>query len=301
MIKKLNWQFKKHSVLWIALAGILILFICSKALYQYFTGSHETPVEIIQVETIHVKEAPMLEVVNTIGNLTAEKEVTLKGVDHGRVQQILVESGSFVKQGTLLATIVGAPEVRAPFDGYLTDWQVKSGAIVERGESLVELVNTDRLELSYRIPENFAPKLDIGQTVEVSVSAFANRHFTGTVRFIAPIVDRKTHTILIRATVENPNQDLWPGMSAQVTQVLAVHPSALVIPEACLKLTLEGYEVFVVREGKIQKRAVEIGDRQNGRVHILSGVQLNEPVVMTRTNIIEEGKIVTQHDWSGDW
>src|SRR5689334_15474269 len=99
MTKKITGQFKKHRVLWMALAGICILLVFSKGLYQYFTKVGEQKPEALQVETIRVKTAGMPEVIDTIGMLTAEKEVTIKAITSGRVQQLLVGSGSFVKQG----------------------------------------------------------------------------------------------------------------------------------------------------------------------------------------------------------
>lgn len=292
--------FKKHYVLVIAVIGILLLLAASKALYQYLMPSQPI-IAPLQVQTIRVKEAPMPDLIGTVGTLTAKTELKIKAGASGRVQQLLVEAGSWVKEGTLLANIIAAPEVTAPFDGYLTDWQVKTGEYVTAGTELIELVNTDLLFLTYRVPEHYAGRLESGQTVQVSVKAFPSQIFEGTVHFISPVIDRKTYTILIRAIVKNPHQNLWPGMSAHVDHLLATHPKALVIPEACLMLTMEGYEVFVVADGKIQRRRVQVGEKQSGRVHIKSGLSLNEPVVLTRAGLIEEGSQAVANDWSGDW
>jgi len=291
---------KKHFIFWVALTGILILSYFAKDLYQYFSPS-ENQSGPLQVQTVRVKEASMPELIETIGTLTAEKELKMKAAGPGRVKQLLVESGSWVKEGTLLANIIAAPELRAPFDGYLTDWLVKLGEQVKEGTELVDLVDTETLSLTYKVPESYASQLDLGQAVQVSVKAFPDKIFEGTVRFISPVVDRKTYTILIRATVKNAGGDLWPGMSARVKQILATHPKALVIPEASLILTMEGYEVFVVAEGKIQKRKIEIAEKSNGKVRIISGLNLGEPVVLTRTFNVREGVPAAANDWTGDW
>lgn len=294
-------KLKKHSVLGIALGGILLLAFFAKDLYQYFGLSKEKASPALQVQTIRVKEASMPEWVETIGALTAEKELKLKAVGAGRIQQLFVESGTWVKSGTLLANIVAAPELRAPFDGYLTDWLVKAGEYVTPGMELIELVNTDILSLTYKVPESYAGRLEIAQPVEVSVRAFPNKTFQGFVQFISPVVDRKTYTILIKATVKNPDQNLWPGMSAHVKHILATHPNALVIPEACLVLTMEGYEVLVVTQDTIQKRKIEIGERNRGRVHVTAGLSLGEAVIMTRNNSVMEGTQAVAKEWTGDW
>ncbi len=300
-IKKIpSSYFRKHQILFIAVIGILILLGISKVLYQYFVPDKEIIVPL-QVQTIRVKEAPMSELIETIGTLTAKTELKIKAGASGRVQQLLADAGSWVKEGTLLANIIAAPEVRAPFDGYLTDWQIKTGEYVTAGTELIELVNTDLLFLTYRVPEHYAGRLEVGQIVQVSVKAFPDQVFEGVVHFVSPIVDRKTYTILVRAEVKNPHQNLWPGMSAHVSHLLTTHPNALVVPESCLILTMEGYDVFVVVEGKIERRTVEIGEKKNGRVHIKSGLNLNEPIVLVRTSLIEEGSQAKAVDWLGDW
>lgn len=294
-------KLKKRTTLSIALLGLLLLFWLSSHIYQYLSKPSELKNTLILGQTIKVKEAPMPEVIETIGSLTPKVELKIKASSPGRIQQLLVESGSWVKAGTLLANIIASPEVRAPFDGYLTDWLVKPGEYVASGTELVDLVNTDLLSLTYRVPEEFAGKLDLGQKVEVSVKAFPDKTFLGEVQFISPIIDKKTYTILMKADVKNPDQNLWPGMSAHVQHILAYHPKAIVIPESCLILSMEGYQVFVVHDGKIQKKTITIGERRGGRVHVLSGLNVGESVIMTRTSVMEEGSSVVAEDWTGDW
>lgn len=293
---------KKHQVTVLSVISILILCWMARLLYQFiYAPSKDAQGMPIIAQTVYIKEAPMPLLIETIGSLSALRELKLKAGSSGRIQHLNVESGSWVKAGTLLLNIIGAPEVQAPFDGYLSDWLVKPGEYVAPGSELVELVNTDILQLTYRVPEQFAAKLDLGQTVEVLVKAYPDKVFKGVVHFISPVVDKKTYTILIKATVLNPEQDLWPGMSAHVRHILETHPKALIAPESVLMVTLEGYEVFVLKEGIIEKRAVKIGSRREGRVELLSGVQLGEPIIITRTDLIKEGAKAETSVWEGDW
>lgn len=294
-------NLSKRQTMIIAVIGIVVLAGLSKLLYQYFGKPADMTPPPLLVQTIKVKEGPMPELIETVGSLTSKKHLKIKAGSVGRVQQILVESGAWVKAGTLLAHIIASPEVRAPFDGYLTDWQVKSGEYVAAGSELVDIVNTESLQLTYRVPEKYADKLEENQTVEVSVKAFPDKTFSGTVIFISPVVDRKTYTVLMKAEIKNPDQALWPGMSAHIKHILTNNPNALVIPEACLNLTMEGYEVFVVLEGKLQKRAVTLGARRAGRVQILSGLHLNDSIILARTTMMEEGSAVTATEWTGEW
>jgi len=294
-------KIQKRPILWAAIIGIVVLLGFSKAIFQFFMAPAVLPPLAIEVQTVRVKTAEMPVLIETVGTLTAKDELSMKAVGDGKVQQLVAEAGSYVKEGTLLAKIIPGLEVRAPFNGYLTDWLVKPGEYVTSGTVLIELVNTESLSLSYKVPESYSSKLNLDQIVEIAVKAFPERLFEGRVKYIAPVVDKKTFTILIRATIDNAGQDLWPGMSGHVRHLLANHPEALVIPESSLVLTMEGYEVFIVQNGKIEKKSITIGTRRQGRVEILSGLNKEDSVVLTRTGVITEGAVAVANDWAGDW
>ncbi len=308
MLKKFSIQhikfanLKNFCIFFVSMICILILAIFIKIIiHQHFFSESQSEENLIQVQTIRVKEASMPELIETVGQLTAKEELKLKAGTSGRIQYLLVESGSWVKKGTLLANIIAAPEVYAPFDGYLTDWQVKPGEYVTTGTELIELVNTDFLSITYRVPECYAVRLQIGQPVQIFVKAFHNKIFQGFVNFVSPVVDTKAHTILVRATIKNTNRNLLPGMLAHIRHFLEVHSKALIIPELCLVFGIDGYDVFVIVDSKIQKRAIRIGEKQDGRVHVTSGLNLGEPVVLVHKSLIQEGKKVSCTDWAEDW
>lgn len=298
-MKQAGWR--KRSSLLFAILAVLVILWFSKSLYQWVMGRNQNASDAITVQTVKVKEIPMPMLIETVGSLTAIKEMKIKATALSKVQKLWVEGGSYVKAGTELATLVGGPEVRAPFDGYLNDWEVEQGEIVNAGTELVEFVNTDTLSLTYRIPEQYANELDVGQEVQIKVRAFPDKQFVGAVKFISPVVDKKTFTVLVRAEINNADQSLWPGMSARIRHILKSDPNALVIPEAALILTMEGYEVLVVENGHLVRRSITLGERTGGRVHIPSGLKLGESILLTRNDAAEEGVKVIAEDWQGDW
>jgi len=296
-------NLRKHRVLAYACLALMVLGFFGKPLYKRLLASKPQTELGLSVQTIRVKAVPITLSVQTVGVLEPKKSLMLKTAVVGRVETLKVEAGAWVEQGTLLAEIIGAPPLRAPFAGYLGDWLVKVGEHVHAGAALIQIVDSIDLWVSYKIPEYYASHLALGQSVVLKIrnTTETDQSVSGSVVFIAPVVDPKTHTISIKATVENPSHDLWPGMFAQVDQNLNTIPDALVIPEACLIKTLEGYEVLMITEGKLQKRSVTVGARQEARAQILSGLSLNDAVVLTRTYALEEGLRVVAEDWTGAW
>jgi multidrug efflux pump subunit AcrA (membrane-fusion protein) len=297
-MKKNN--FKQHRTLILAMLGILIMLGISHGLYHLVINHTDNTPADLSVQTIVVKEISLPIRVDTVGSLRPMTEVKLKAGGVGHIK-ILVEAGSWVKKGTPLVTVTGFNDIPAPFDGHLTEWKVKEGEFVSAGTELVDIINTQILSLHYRLPEEYAPKLDLGQVVVIAVRAFPNREFTGKVTFISPTIDKKTHTILLHALIDNPDQALWSGMSAHIHHILSIEPKALIVPEACLILTLQGHELLVIQEGKLVRRTVEVGTRYQGRAHIMSGVKEGEMVLLTQTDDTQEGAAVTPSLWQGDW
>jgi multidrug efflux pump subunit AcrA (membrane-fusion protein) len=295
--------FNKHRILAYACLALVLLGLFAQPLYRFLLSSKPVAERGLPVQTIRVKTAPITLSVQTIGLLEPKKSLMLKTAIAGRVDSLKVEAGTWVAQGTLLAEIIGAPPIKAPFAGYLGDWLVKVGEHVNAGTTLIHLVDTQDLWASYKIPDYYASHLALGQSVVLKVRSTAetDQSLRGAVVFIAPMVDPKTHTIAIKATVENPKHDLWPGMFVQVDQNLHTIPDALVIPEACLIKTLEGYEVLMISGGKLEKRSVVVGARQKARAQILSGLSLDNSVVLTRNNALAEGLSAVAEDWTGDW
>lgn len=299
-MKKLH-SIKHKTVIISALFGLIITAWAAHFLYKKLTLESGPKMGLMMVQTSRAKEASMPEVFDTIGSLSAVQELAIKnGVGVGKIQ-VLVPSGTWVKAGTLLATLIGGPEVRAPFDGYLTDWLVKTGELVPSNAPLIDIVNTDSLTLTYRVPEQYAENLELGQTVEITARAFPDKPFKGTVRFIAPVVDKKTFTILVKAAVDNTDQMLWPGMSTHVLHLFKENPHAIVVPESALQLTLGGYEVWTVKDSKIVREPVIVGTRRQGRAQIINGIHLNDVVIITRTDLLKEGAAVKAEEWTGAW
>jgi multidrug efflux pump subunit AcrA (membrane-fusion protein) len=321
---------RRHRILILAVLGLFVMATFTKGVYHWLFKPDSAAQSGMAVQTVQIKEVAMASTIDTLGTLSAVQEVKIKATTPGRVEKLLVEPGSWVEPGTLLAKIIGSPEVRAPFSGFLTDWQIKEGDYVSTGLELIELVNINKLSLTYRVPEYFAPKLKIGQIVEIEVPAFPDKNFKGEVKYISPTVDKKSFTILIRAEINNlempanevvtasetitanetvkkqknktvSNDLLKPGMSAHVHHILNLNPNAKVIPESCLTATMEGYDILIIRDGVLKRQSVTVGGRNNGRVEILTGIAEKDSIVMTQNFMTQEGSKAIPKDWIGEW
>ncbi|WP_237156965.1 efflux RND transporter periplasmic adaptor subunit [Photobacterium rosenbergii] len=170
----------------------------------------------------------------------------------------------------------------APFDGRLTTFTHSIGSHIDASTALVSLYKLDPVNVTYAISQEDLGMAQIGQTVNVSVSAFPEQTFTGEVNYIAPAVDESSGRVEVHATIENQELVLAPGMFANVSQQLQRGKAQLVVPQNAVLANNEQRYLWVVEGSQPQRRQVELGANTNdGYVIIKQGLKKGEHVVIT--------------------
>lgn len=171
--------------------------------------------------------------------------------------------------------------VRAPFAGSVKERQITPGAYVRPNAPLFTLVKINPVRLRLEVPERLAPWTKVGQPADVSVEAFADRHFSGKVWRIAPTVDQTKRTFVVEVLIENPDFALKPGSYARARLVTQKFDDVTVVPQRAVAYVLGSNKAFVVdAEGKIEARDVKLGDRLDQAVEILEGLREGERVAI---------------------
>lgn len=182
--------------------------------------------------------------------------------------------------------------IRAPFDGYVGLRQINIGDYATVGQAMVDVVQLDPLRAEFSVPETLMPKLATGQSIEVTVDAYANEIFHGTITAVAPQIDVAGHSVAVRASLPNGELKLRPGFFVRVNVTLAEKADALLVPEEAIWPLGQDKTVYVVVDGKAQQRTVIIGERLPGQVEILSGLAVGEEIVTAGQMKLYEGAAV---------
>jgi len=168
----------------------------------------------------------------------------------------------------------------APFSGYLGARRVSPGAFLRAGDSITDLAQISEIKVRFTAPERFVPKLEPGAAVEVSTTAFADERLIGRIDVVSPVVDAATRSVLVIARAANPAGRFRPGMSADVSVVLASRPAALTIPDEAVFALGDQNLVYVVRaDSTVARTPVTLGTRLPGSVEILGGREPGMQVV----------------------
>src|SRR5207247_1308697 len=179
--------------------------------------------------------------------------------------------------------------VRAPFAGVVGQRYVSVGDYVTSSTKLASLHTVNPQRAAFQVPERFARDLKPGQQVSFRVAAIAGRDFTGQVDFVDPVVQLPGRTILVKARVPNPARLLQPGMFIEAHLVTAMRPKAIVIPEEAVVPAEGTNAVWVVVDGKVNRRQVDLGVRTPGFVEVTKGVNAGEQVVVGGLELLAPG------------
>ncbi len=185
--------------------------------------------------------------------------------------------------------IIAQKLIRAPFAGRLGVRQIDLGQYLSQGTPIVTLTALDELYVNFTLPSTMRPAIVLGQTVNITADAFPGRAFTARITTLEPQIRADTRTMMVQATLANPDEALLPGMFVNAAVVLPAETDRVVLPETAVDYTLYGDSVYVVREdgtdaggkpvAKAFRTPVKTGTRWEGKVAILSGVDPGALVV----------------------
>jgi len=177
--------------------------------------------------------------------------------------------------------------VRSPCDGIVSQAPMTIGLSVKHGDKLMVLLNLSRLWLWANFYEDEVDLLKEGESMTVVFPALANRSFEGKISVITPTIDPVKRTSLVRIDIPNPDVQLRPGLSANVTADIDAG-DGLTIPFDSVLPTGSQMLVFVdMGFGNLEPRVVhagrqlvEVGEENEERYYqIIGGLQEGERIV----------------------
>jgi multidrug efflux system membrane fusion protein len=187
-------------------------------------------------------------------------------------------------------------EVRAPHSGVINTRTIETGAYVRAGTVLATIVDVSRLRLRFKISEGESLRVAEGQNVSFRVAPLGPRDFVGQVYHVGEVADPATRQVEVLAWVRNPGE-LKPGFFAEVSFDAGIRENAVVIPEGAIKASENGFVAFIVADGKAQRRPIGIGLKtEDGLVEVLSGLSGDETVVVEGSDLLADGVAVQDAD-----
>ena len=185
----------------------------------------------------------------------------------------------------------GKPNIRlpiyTPLSGVVIEKMMQQGQYVNTGEVLFNIADLSTVWVEVEVYENEFPNIHIGQQVEIRSQSFPGKPFSGRIAYIYPFLDRKTRTVKARVEMPNPGMKLKPDMF--VNAIIKVPlGSSIVVPVTALIDTGKRQVVWVeMSPGMFEPRDVQVGQKTDDKVQILSGLKPGEKVAVSGGYLID--------------
>ena len=252
----------------------------------------ENAVKNLGIETVEAEEAAFERTVFALGEVdhACESHSVLSSRAAGRISEVFFHKGEFVTQGDVIARLesrqAGSPppmiDLKAPASGLITDSQAHLGAPVEPDTALMKILDLSTVWITAKIPQHDAPVLKEGLTAKIRVAAIGDKELTAKFLRLGVGADSQMGTIDAVFALPNPNNELRPGMRAELSLIIAQRDSVLSIPRAALQGDRTNRFVFI-KDYEIANTFVRvpviIGDQNNERIEITSGLYPGDEVV----------------------
>jgi multidrug efflux pump subunit AcrA (membrane-fusion protein) len=184
--------------------------------------------------------------------------------------------------------------VVAPISGYVSDRPAALGEYVTTSSKVATIVRTNPLRAQMDIPEQSVSTIQVGQSVSVSVSAYPDRNFSGTIHHISPSVTPNSRTMTVEAKVDNPGGLLKPGQFVTVRILQPQSDPAVLVPARAVRTESGVSRVFVIKDGRAEQRLVQLGQAEGDLVEIKTGIAADEQVATSNVELLSDGMAVRQ-------
>lgn len=184
--------------------------------------------------------------------------------------------------------------IRAPFSGFISERQTAVGEYVTTASTIATIIRSNPMKIQIQISESDVPNVAVGRGVSVSVDAYPDRNFAGTVTAINPAIDLNSRSAIVEAAIENNDNSLRSGMFASARILREGGENGVFVPRSAVynDIATQSYRAFVIEDGVAKLKVLQLGQEEGDSVRILTGLNPDETVATSNLEQLYEGALV---------
>jgi membrane fusion protein (multidrug efflux system) len=222
-----------------------------------------------------VKKSLFFKSIETFGTAIAQKSKTYRVKKEDIVGNFNIEN-RFVKTGDIIVALKNSENIIADFEGKLGKREIAQG-VLGSNSFIITLDDLKKIIIDIKVPENYVSILKKNLKVEVSSSAF-NKIFKGKVDSVSSRIDPSTRSILARIIVNNSKFEIIPGQLMTI-KVIYDELEQIGVPESAVTIQGKTAFVYIVNNNVVEKKVIKIGNRNYGKVSVLTGISEGDQVI----------------------
>ena len=270
----------KRSTKIISIIIIFFFIIASVVIARTMIGNHFKkkfskipPPGIIVTEVI---EKEFSENIETFGTAISKKTESFKIRKDDLVSDLKLKN--FVKKGEVLIKLKSG-NIIAPFNGVLGYTGLTEDILVTNNIIIITLDDNSIIYSDIKIPENYSAYIKKGLPVEVKISSYKDKIFSGEVDFVSSRINADTRSLLSRIKVKNDDLNLISGSLLEVSVKFNLRNS-LSVPDTSVMVEGDKSYVYLINDENVaNKTEVKTGLRGNKSIEIISGLNAGDIIV----------------------
>jgi membrane fusion protein (multidrug efflux system) len=202
---------------------------------------------------------------------------------------------------TQAQTALDSKRMTAPFAGVIGIPQIEVGQYVTPGTIFATLQDLSRMRVDFAVPEQQISALVLGRNITVATEV-GDLSAKGRIIAIEPRVDPNSRLVSVRAEVDLPLEQLYPGQFLRVRVALPPEEGVIALPQTAISSTLYGDSVYVVNPGEaegelvVDQVFVKLGRRSGARIEVTEGLEAGQMIVTSGQNRLTDGAKVKIDD-----
>ncbi len=266
---------KTISIIFVFFLIITIVIVGRSMIGNHFKKkfSKRPPPGIIVTEVI---EKEFSEQIETYGTAISKKSKTFKIKKNDLFEDLKLKN--FVKKGDILIKLKSG-DILAPFSGVLGYTGLTEDILISNNIFIITLDDNSIIYSDIKIPESYSTFIKKGLPVEVTLSSFKEKTFSGEIDFVSSRINADTRSLLSRIKVKNTNLELISGSLLEVKVKFDLRNS-LSVPDT--SVMIEGDKSYVYKintENIANKTEVKTGLRGDSNIEIISGLTAGDIIV----------------------
>jgi RND family efflux transporter MFP subunit len=228
-----------------------------------------------------------------VKTLQAQGMSSMQALDDAEVRRNAAQSDRVAAEARVAAARqqITRTEVRAPFDGIVSERKVSGGDTASVGKELVKVIDPTTMRFEGLVSADRVGELQVGQAVIFRVNGYEQGEFTGAVRRIDASADAATRQLAVIVGFTGGNAPRVAGLYAE-GRIATGGTQALMLPEGAIVREGDKSYVWRVDTHKLVKTAVQLGERdaRTGRVVIASGLAAGTRLLRAPGSTLVDGQ-----------
>ena len=270
----------KRSTKTISIILVFFLIIATVIIGRTMIGNHfkkkfsKTPPPGIIVTQVVEKE--FAEKIETFGTAISKKSETFKIKKDDLFKDLNLKN--FVKKGEIIIKLKSG-NIIAPFSGVLGYTGLTEDILVSDNIIIITLDDNSTIYSDIKIPENYSASIKKGLPVDVKISSYKDKVFSGEIDFVSSRINADTRSLLSRIKIVNENSELISGSLLEVGVKFNLRNS-LSVPDTSVMIEGDKSFVYLINSENIANKAeIKTGLRDDKSIEIVSGLNIGDIIV----------------------